>query len=75
MTSLAGNSTATISLNTPIPIAGTKLSELHAHARHIGFDFFRLPIGFVAVDLVVPSDNITEPSKNETFAIASIRLA
>lgn len=75
VTSLAGSGTATISLNSPIHIAGAEVFALQAHTRHTGFDFFRLPIGFVAADLVVPSADLAESSRNQPFAIASIRLA
>lgn len=75
LTDLISNNIATITLNTSIQISGSEVYRIRAYTRHKGFDFYRLPFGFIAADLAVDVDGLKDVSQDSLFAIASIKLA
>ena len=48
---------------------------VYAVPRHVGYDFYRLYFGLIAVDLVrQPSDGVESGDKPSHFAIASMKI-
>jgi hypothetical protein len=75
LTDLISDKVAIITLDTSIPINSLQVCRLRAYTRHQGFDFYRLPVGFIATDLAINVDELKDISQDALFAIASIKLA
>lgn len=71
LTDLISDNVAIITLDTSIQINGSEVRRIRAYTRHQGFDFYRLPLGFIAIDV----DELKGISQDNLFAIASIKLA
>jgi len=75
LTDLISDNVAIITLDTSIQINGSEVCRIRAYTRHKSFDFYRLPLGFIAADLAIDVDGLKDVSQNSLFAIASIKLA
>jgi hypothetical protein len=75
LTDLISDNVAIIALDTSIQINASEVCRIRAYMRHQGFDFYRLPLGFIAADLAIDADELKDMSQDSLFAIASIKLA
>jgi len=67
--------TVTGRTDTSIQINGSEVCHIRVYTRHHGFDFYRLPLGFIAADIAIDVDELKGISQDNLFAIASIKLA